>query len=74
MLKNIPKSYRLAARDGALLLVGTLVSWVLSDIVPVLNHAGGAAAVIGAALTLAASALTPIVRQYGVGAVPPAKP
>jgi hypothetical protein len=56
------------ARHLLIALISALLAWAASDLVPILTDRGGLAAVAGAVLTSILLVLTPLVRQYGVGA------
>jgi hypothetical protein len=56
------------ARHLLIALISALLAWAASDLVPILTDQGGLAAVAGAVLTSLLLVLTPLVRQYGVGA------
>ena len=56
------------ARHLAILLLGAVLTWVTTEVVPSLQDQGGAAALIGAAITVAALYFTPLTSQYGIGA------
>lgn len=51
-------------RDLLLMLVASIMAWVGSDVVPILEHKGGAAAVLASVVVLVVNALTPITRAY----------
>ena len=49
-------------------LISALLAWASTDLIPVLGKQGGTAALIGALMTEVLLVVTPLVRQYGVGA------
>lgn len=60
-------------RHLLLILGAALLTWVGSDIVPWLRDQGGAVpALLAALVTTAVAILSPLIRDYGVGARPPA--
>lgn len=55
-------------RHLVLMLAACLLAWAASDVVPWLQGQGGLAAAVGAFLVAALAVLTPLTRQYGIGA------
>ena len=66
MLDRIPP----VARHLVLMVLAAALTWVAGDFVPDM-HPGPLAAVAGAAATLLLAWVTPLTRQYGVGAAVP---
>ena len=57
-----------SVRHLILLVVPVVLAWVGTDIVPQLKDKPGLAGVVAIALSVAVTWLTPLTRQYGVGA------
>ncbi len=56
-------------RHLVLIVLSALASWAATDLVPWLREQpDGWAAIAAAVVTMAAAVLTPLTRQYGVGA------
>jgi hypothetical protein len=53
-----------------LMLAASTLGWVGSDLVPVLQGRGGAAALLAPVVMYLVAILTPLTRQYGVGSSP----
>ncbi len=55
------------ARHLALLLLGAVLTWAGTDLVPSLEGKPGLAGIAAVVLTMLLAALTPLTRQYGIG-------
>lgn len=64
MLDSLPP----LLRHLILVLIASLLTWAGADLVPYLRDMGGVAAIAGALLTTLVAILTPLTRQYGIGA------
>lgn len=53
------------ARDLILMIAAGILTWLGTDIVPMLQDKGGASALAAAALLLVINAVTPLTRAYG---------
>lgn len=56
-------------RHSLIALAGALLSWAAAEL-PNWNVSAPLTMIIGTAITIAATYLTPLTRQYGVGAEP----
>ena len=52
------------ARDLILMLVASLATWAGSDLVPLLEGKGGAAAALASVIVLLINAISPMTRAY----------
>lgn len=55
-------------RHLTLLALAVLLTWAGDEVVPWLHDRGGLSAAVGALVTAVVAVVTPLTRQYGVGA------